>query len=99
MACGHRHHSSCPREAPWPFSYTRATVLFAAGTVQDAYAEFDRLMVRLEQQGISPATVAWYVVDEEQRPLAQPGNRSVCGVWGASVPELTHIPWSRWGTR
>jgi hypothetical protein len=59
---------------PWGCDrYRQAVVLFKAQTVEAVYAELDRLVARLVEQGIDPATFEWYVVDEDRRPVVRLG--------------------------
>jgi hypothetical protein len=60
---------------PWARDrYREATVITVAETVEAAYAERDRRVARLVEQGIDPASFTWYVVDEDPRPVARPGG-------------------------
>jgi hypothetical protein len=43
------------------------------GTVHEVSTKPDRLVARLEGQGIEPASIEWYAVDEDRKPVARPG--------------------------
>ena len=59
---------------PWGRDkYRQAGVLFTANTVPEAYAELDRMVARLVEQGIDLAPFEWYVVDEDWKPVRRPG--------------------------
>ncbi len=59
---------------PWGRDkYRQATVLFTATTTLAVYAQCERLVARLIEQGIDPATFEWHVVDDDRKPVARPG--------------------------
>ena len=59
---------------PWGRNkYHEASIIFRAATVEDVYAELDRLVARLQHFSIDPATFEWYVVDEDRKPVRRPG--------------------------
>jgi len=53
--------------------YREASIIFRAATVEEAYAELDRLVTRLQSFRIYPATFERYVVDEDHNPVRRPG--------------------------
>jgi hypothetical protein len=59
---------------PWGRDkFREAAIIYRAVTVDDAYAELDRLVARLQHFSINPASFEWYVVDEQRNPVRRLG--------------------------
>ena len=59
---------------PWGRdTYREATVVSVHETVEDAYAELDRIADSLEGNAVPEGKLEIYVVDEQRRPVPRPG--------------------------
>jgi hypothetical protein len=78
---------------PWGRDkYRQAGVLFNSEAV---CAEMDRLVARLVEQGIDPATFERYVVDEDRKPFAGPEAQHGTAVGGrrnTPADDQTKVP-------
>lgn len=58
--------------ATGPQRFHRASIVGEFTTAQDAFAQLDRYLARLAEQGIRDDALQFYVVDVHRKPVARP---------------------------
>lgn len=81
--------------ATGPLRFRRAAVVGAYETAQEAFADRDRYLGLLADQGIRHEALQFYVVDVHRRLVARPGTKTCSGPAGAAadgVGATTPVP-------